>query len=122
MKTTSTISNEKELATTKHIKNLKRNHAKRNQLFSTLIYSHKTDELKNRSSPEGSTKTMKTNGADFNTDKSINNSKISDRAPKVKASLSTNTSRDIGTVFYAVDHINVLKDSVQTISFKYDWF
>ena len=117
MNTTSTIFNEKELATTNHVKNIKRNHAKTNQLFSTVTYSHETDELKNRSSPEGSIKTMKRNVADFNTDKSINNSKISDRAPMVKASLSTNTSRDIGTVFYAVDHINVLKDSVQTISF-----
>ena len=99
MKTTPTVSNEKEFATTNHVKNIKRNHAKTNQLFSTVIYPHKTDELKNRSSPEGSIKMMKRSVADFNTDKSINNSKISDRAPKVKASLSINTSLDIGTVF-----------------------
>ena len=107
----STVFNEKELATTKHVKNIKRNNAKENKLFSTITYSHKTDEWKNRSSPEVSTKTINKNDADLNTDKSINNSKILNRAPKVKASLSTITSRDIGTVFYVVYLINALKHS-----------
>ena len=112
IKRTSTIYNEKEHATTNHVRNIKRNHPKTNQLFSTTTHSLGTDEFKNRSSPEVSTKTIKSNGADLNTDKSIKNSKISNRAPKVKASQSTNTSRDIGTVFYAASLINELKDSL----------